>query len=414
MSPEQVSPAVSQSPAGFGAAAGSISLSQFGVIYFGNDWSAENRTSSHHIAERLAARTRVLYVDCPGLRSPKANARDMKKLWRKLVSAVRPPRSVAEGMWQISMPQVPFRRMPFVRRLNVALGKFLVGRALRRLGFGRTVSWFAVPHPGYLANAFDEAAVVYYCIDDYAALPDVDAPAIAAMDAHLTRCADQVFVASSVMLVAKQREKPTTVLAPHGVDVALFRTASDRLLPIAPGASSLPRPVIGFYGLIEQWIDLDLIAELAERRPEWTFLMIGRLAVDPGRLKVMPNVVFAGPQPYRSLPAWAKAFDVAIIPYRMTRQVVNAAPLKLREYLATGKPIVAVPAPEIERFAGLVRIARGPEQFIREIEAALSSDSDAERTRRIDATATMTWETRISDVVEIVERRILHKESNEA
>jgi glycosyltransferase involved in cell wall biosynthesis len=179
---------------------------------------------------------------------------------------------------------------------------------------------------------------------------------------------------------------------------------------MAPGARHLARPVIGFYGLIEDWIDLDLIADLAERRPEWTFLMIGRLAVNPGRLTSLSNVVFAGPQPYGSLPGWAKAFDVAIIPYRMTRQVVNSAPLKLREYLATGKPVVAVPAPEIERFAGLVRTAQGTEQFIQAIEDALAHDTEAERVRRIEATSAMTWEARVSEVVEIVERRVRQKE----
>jgi glycosyltransferase involved in cell wall biosynthesis len=390
---------------------GSVSLGEFVIIYFGNDWFAENRTSSHHIAERLSERTRVLYVDSPGLRAPKANLRDLRKLCRKLLSVARRPQSVGERLWQMSVPQIPFRRLPFVRRVNIALGKFLVKRALKRLGFARTVSWFAVPHPGFLANAFDEAAVVYYCIDDYAALPDVDSRAVAEMDAHLTSRADQVFVASRLMLQAKQRLRPSTVLAPHGVDVALFRTASDPRLPIATGARNLRRPVVGFYGLIEEWIDLDLIADLAERRPRWTFLMIGRLAVDPGRLKALPNVVFAGPQPYRSLPNWLKAFDVAIIPYRLTRQVVNSAPLKLREYLASGKPIVAVPAPEIERFAGLVRIARGPEEFIREIEAALFSDSDADAiARRIEATSGMTWDARISEIVEIVEQKIWQKE----
>jgi glycosyltransferase involved in cell wall biosynthesis len=393
---------------------GSIPLGQFAVIYFGNDWSAENRTSSHHVAERLAERTHVLYVDTPGLRAPKASVRDLRKLCRKLLSAARRPRCVRDRLWQMSVPQIPFRRLPFVQRVNLALGKLLVKRALKRLGFARTVSWFAVPHPGALANAFDEAAVVYYCIDDYAALPDVDAHAVARMDAHLTSSADQVFVASSRMLQAKQRQRPTAVLAPHGVDVALFRTASDPQLPIAPAARHLPRPVVGFYGLIEEWIDLDLIAELAERRPRWTFLMIGRLAVDPGRLKALPNVVFAGPQPYRSLPNWAKAFDVAIIPYRLTRQVVNAAPLKLREYLATGKPVVAVPAPEIERFAGLVRIAQGPEQFIREIENALVNDADADRIRRMEATETMTWDARVREVVDIVEHRIWQKEHIES
>ena len=118
-------------------------------------------------------------------------------------------------------------------------------------------------------------------------------------------------------------------------------------------------------------------------------------------------MVFAGPQPYRSLPNWAKAFDVAIIPYRLTRQVVNSAPLKLREYLATGKPVGGI-APEIERFAGL-RIARGPEQFINEIEEALFNDTDADRARRIEATS-MTWDARISEIVEIVEHRIWQKE----
>jgi glycosyltransferase involved in cell wall biosynthesis len=392
------------------AASGSVSLDQFAIIYFGNDWCAENRTSSHHVAERLAERTRVLYVDSPGLRAPKANGRDLRKLCRKLLSVARRPRRTGNRMWQISVPQVPFRRLPVVRRLNVALGKWLVTRALKRLGFARTVSWFAVPHPGFLANAFGESAVVYYCIDDYAALPDVDARAVAEMDEHLTRRADQVFVASARMLQAKQQMKPSTVFAPHGVDVELFRTASDPRLAIAPAARNLGRPVVGFFGSIEKWIDVDLIAELAERRPRWTFLLIGRLAVDAGRLASLTNVVFAGPQPYRSLPAWAKAFDVAIIPYRLTRQVMNAAPLKLREYLATGKPVVAVPAPEISRFTGLVRLARGADQFISEIEDALASETDAESARRMAATSTMTWDARISEVVDIVERRIWHKE----
>src|SRR5262249_31609688 len=185
---------------------------------------------------------------------------------------------------------------------------------------------------------------------------------------------------------------------------------ADPQLAIAPAARSLRRPVIGFYGLIEQWIDLDLIAEIAERRPRWTLLLIGRLAVDPGRLKHLPNVSFPGPQPYRTLPGWAKAFDVAIIPYRLNRQVVNAAPLKLREYLASGKPIVAVPAPEIERFGGLVRIARDADGFIREIEDALASDTEVDRVRRMDATAAMSWDARVGEVIEIVERRLWQKE----
>src|SRR5262249_26044558 len=145
-----------------------LSLGEFDVVYFGNDWFAENRTSSHHVAERLAARTRVLYVDVPGLRAPKASGRDFRKLARTLAAAVRPPRRVGERLWHMSVPQIPLHHLPIVRRLNASIGRALVGRALAHLGFGRTVSWFAVPHPGALARTLGETAVIYYCIDDYA------------------------------------------------------------------------------------------------------------------------------------------------------------------------------------------------------------------------------------------------------
>jgi glycosyltransferase involved in cell wall biosynthesis len=388
----------------------SVSLSDFGVIYFGNDWFAENRTSSHHISERLAQRTRVLYIDVPGLRAPKANRRDALKLCRKLLAAVRTPQQIEERLWHLSVPQVPFRRLHLVRSINIAIGRFLVRRAVRRLRFARTISWFVVPHAGCLAHAFDEAAVIYYCIDDYAALPDVDSALIANMDADLARDADQVFVASSRLLDDKKQLNNTTVLAPHGVDTALFGTASDPQLAIPDVTRTLAHPIVGFFGLIEAWIDLGLIGDIAERRPDWTFLMVGRVAVDTRRLATMPNVRFVGPQPYRSLPNWAKTFDVAIMPYRLTRQVLNSAPLKLREYLATGKPVVAVPVPGIEEFAGLVRTARGTEEFIREIEMALWSDSASARARRMTATATMTWDARVGEVIDIVEHRIAQKE----
>ena len=108
----------------------------------------------------------------------------------------------------------------------------------------------------------------------------------------------------------------------------------------------------------------------------------------------------------KSLPAWAKAFDVAIIPYRLTRQVVHSAPLKLREYLASGKPIVAVSTPEIDCFADCVRIARTPDDFLREIEEALAHDSPADRARRIEATRGMTWEDRMREVTIVVEEAL--------
>jgi len=375
------------------------------IVYFGNDWFAENRTSSHHIARCLARRGPLLYVECPGLRAPQATARDFRKLWRKLTLALQKPRQLDEQLWHTTLPQIPFRRLPLVGKCNQWLGEFLVRRAVRHVGFHNPILWFVVPHLASLIGRLGERFVVYYCIDDYAALPHMSSE-IAGLDDELTRKAHQVFVASRPLLDSKKPLNPTTCYSPHGVDVELFRQASDASLPPAELTQHLAHPVVGFFGLIEAWIDLDLLLFLSRARPQWTFLLIGRLAVDPGELRNLKNMVFAGPQPYDSLPRWARAFDVAILPYRRNRQVWNANPLKLREYLATGKPVVSVSTPEIDRFGHVAYLANTHQEFLNRIDAALAEDCAALRDRRMQSVSAMTWDARVGQALSQVEERM--------
>ena len=376
------------------------------IVYFGNDWFAENRTSSHHIAKRLSERYPLLYVESPGMRAPKATTRDVKKLWRKLVNTASLPRQLHTRMWHMTMPQIPFRSLPLAGVLNRWAGRWLIRRALHHLHFEAPVLWFVVPHTAELAGHLGESFLVYYCIDDYASLPDIDGRAIARMDDTLARKADQIFVSSPALLEPKKKLNPHTVYSPHGVDVELFEQAMNPDLPVAEGAKNLPHPIIGFFGVMEAWVDLELIAYLARSRPEWTFLLIGWAAVDVSELRSLPNVVFPGIQRYETLPQWAKAFDVAIIPFQQNELVRNVNPLKLREYLATGKPVVSVWMPEVERFAACVGIARTHETFLHEIEQALETDSAEKREERRKAVQGMTWEARVEDVVATVTERM--------
>lgn len=374
-------------------------LRDCGVIYFGNDWQAENRTSSHHVAARLARRMPVLYVDSPGMRAPSASGRDFKRALRKLAAAFRRPREVAPGLWHCTVPQLPFRRIPGVDRFNRWFGRWAVRRARRILPARRLISWFVVPHPGFLAGRLGEALCVYYCIDDYAAHPAVDPALIGERDRALSQHADLLFVAPPALLEAKRALNPDTVYAPHGVDVELFSRAADPATAVAPGAAGLAHPVVGYIGSLHEWIDLELMAWLARARPAWTFLCVGHAATDVSALAALPNVRLAGPQPYAELPHWARAFDVAIIPYRLNRQVANANPLKLREYLATGKPVVSVRNLEIEKFARWVRIADGREAFLAALDEALANDTPAAAAERMAAVADQTWDRRVEEVL---------------
>jgi glycosyltransferase involved in cell wall biosynthesis len=381
-------------------------IQDYSVVYFGNDWFAENRTSSHHIARRLAKLVPVLYVETPGIRAPQATGRDLRKIARKLRTTFEPPRKIDEQFYLATTPQIPFRKLPFVHALNQSLGVYLTRRAMRKIGSGRWISWFVVPHPEALARHLGEALTVYYCIDDYAAFPGMDAGRIQAADDRLSKRADLLFVASPALVDAKKKLNSKVFFSPHGVDFDLFSQASDPGTEAAAETRTLPRPVIGYFGVLGDWIDYDLLVWLARARPQWTFLFVGYTSGDVTPLRECPNIVMAGAKPYEELPRWAHAFDVAIYPNRLTRQTKHANPLKIREYLATGKPIVSITTPVTIQFKDLILLADTKEDYLAAIEQALAEDTPERRAARMNAVAATSWDARFRETVEIVERQL--------
>ena len=371
------------------------------VVYFGNDWAAENRTSSHHIASRLAGQVDLLYVDSPGMRAPTGSRRDLSRIWRKIAQAFQKPQRVEPGLWRCTVPQLPWHHVPGVPWLNKQVGAWAVRRAMRHARLQNPILWFVVPHPAMMVDAIDHRLLIYYCIDDYAAHPGVDVARISACDALLTQRADHVFVAPPALLEKKQQMNANTSYAPHGVDVDLFARAQAPQTVVPALAQILSKPVIGYFGLLAPWTDIELLVWLAQQRPQWSFLLVGHASADISALRQLPNVHLVGPQPYQTLPEWAKAFDVAIIPYRQNQQVRNANPLKLREYLATGKPIVSVPAPEVEKFPGLVRVALDYDAYLAAIELSIQEDNAQLRASRIASVRDMSWDHRARSSLQI-------------
>jgi glycosyltransferase involved in cell wall biosynthesis len=381
------------------------------ILYFGNDWAAENRTSSHHVARWLAKRYRVIYVESPGLRAPKGTGRDLKKLLSKVSLALRGPRSTPEGLEVPTLVPIPLHGSELVRRAYRELLLLTLKLLMRLQGVKRPLTWFVVPHLASVVGELGERMSVYYCIDDYAALPDVDVAAVRSMDDTLTRKADLVFVASGTLLDGKRALNTNTHVSAHGVDYDHFVKAQDPKLQIPADAASLPGPIIGFFGLIERWIELSLIRYLAEQRPNWTFLMIGRVAVPESDVPRLPNIHYLGRRPYETLPAYGKAFTAAIIPYHLTQQVINSNPIKLREYLAMGKPIVSVSTPEIEKFREFVAIARTREEYLAHLDRAVAQGLTVEQIERQTAlAATMTWDANLRKVMSLVEEQLAAKE----
>jgi glycosyltransferase involved in cell wall biosynthesis len=377
------------------------------VLYFGNDWFAENRTSSHQLARQLAQRFRVFYVECPGWRAPRGSGRDLKKVFVKLWRFLRGTRTTDEGLRLRTLFQIPFHRFSAVRWLNRRIIKTTLAWMKLRHGIKNPVTWFHVPHVPFLVGDLGERFAVYYCIDDYAAYPGVHPETVRTMDDETTRKADVVFVASDTLLAGKQTLNPNTHVSPHGVEFEHFAKAQDSALPVPADVAHLNGPVVGFFGLIESFIDLEMIDWLAEQRPGWQFLFLGRVAVPAESLPKRPNVHFVGKRPYSELPAYAKRFDACVIPYRPGDWSFHANPIKLREYLATGKPVVAVETPQVKKFADVVEVATSREEFLARLDKVIGSPpSPDEVARRMARVAGSGWAARATAVIDTLRAEV--------
>ncbi|HJQ40547.1 MAG TPA: glycosyltransferase [Thermoanaerobaculia bacterium] len=269
----------------------------------------------------------------------------------------------APNVYEVSLrgPAVDLYREPLkIDRLFRSLD------ALRRdLNLGATATFVQLPSWWPLAKKARDAfgwPVIYDCMDDHAGFGDAAAPLLE-QERELLASADLVVV-SSAQLENNARE--------HAKNVVVVRNACDYEHFAIDSTAKNVRPLIGYYGAIADWFDSELVAQLARRRPDWDFVLVGSTyKANLGRLAELPNVSLPGEQPYDAIPHWLARFDVAIIPFKRTSLTEATNPVKVYEMLAGGKPVVSVPIPEVAALAPLVRLAENADEFEREIEAAL-------------------------------------------
>jgi len=341
------------------------------IICFCNDWDGDP-LSKKQIVTRLARKNRVLWVNSTGTRNPKMSAHDFRRAIKKLLEFVQGCRPVGEHISLFCPLVIPFHGYKVARWINRHLLEWSLRRASRKLGFENPITLTFVPTSADVVGHLDERMIVYYCVDEYSQFSGTDRAAMLEMERGIIMKSNLVIVSAERLQANKRIHNASTFLITHGVDVAHFRKACLEETKIASDVASLPGPVIGFFGLIADWVDLEVIRKLALARPEWSFVLIGEVRTDVAALQKLKNVHFTGRRPYDTLPGYARAFDVALLPFVINDLTLAANPLKLREYLAAGLPVVATPLPEVERLGDLVRTATTPEEFLAEVEGLLA------------------------------------------
>jgi glycosyltransferase involved in cell wall biosynthesis len=369
------------------------------------DWTSQLWTNQQHLMSRLARENRVVFTESQGLRRPTLAGRDVRRIARRLLTGLRPPRQL-DGVWVVSPLVLPAHRSRRVRRLNVTVLRSLVRRAMRRGGVRDPILWAYNPHAHALAGSLGESLVVYHCVDDVAAQEGVDAASFAQAEAELARRSHLVIVSAPPLVEHMRRQGARrVVLMTNVADVEHFRPARDLEEPAA--LAEVPRPRLVFAGAVAaKKLDVELLLELSRRRRDWSLVMVGPVGEgdprgDLGPLAEAPNVHLAGEQPFAELPAWLGAADVGLIPYALNPYTAAVFPMKVYEYLAAGLPVVSTPLPSLTAVEG-IELAAGPVAFEQAVERALGDDTDATRARRQALAEAHSWERRLDEVGRLV------------
>ena len=340
------------------------------IVCFAKDWS-EDPTSNNHVMRLLAKHNRVLWLNSISTRNPNlSSGRDIKKILSKLSSFGQGAKQVAANLWVYTPIVLPFPASPLAARMNTQILKTTISLLRRKLNMPRFQLWSFLP----TANR------------------------MRAMEEDILRKVSVVFTTSQSLLEKKRVHNPECYLASHGVDHGHFAKALGDNLEAHPELANLPRPILGFFGLLQNWIDKDLLLYLAERHPEWSIVLIGPAATDISRLKGRPNIHHIERRPYADLPRYCKAFSAGLIPFVVDELTIHVNPIKLREYLSAGLPVVSTALPEVMLYKDVCRVARTKEEFVAACEAAIAEDSPAAREERSRRMERETWEKKVAEL----------------
>ena len=348
------------------------------LIVFSDDWG-RHPSSCQHLVRRLLPDCDVTWINTIGTRSPRLNwataRRGLEKLaqWRqpKLPMPAGPaPRVVSPVMW-------PGFRTGWQRRLNARL----LGRCLRQQ-IGEAADAVVLTTIPIVADVVGTVPVkrwVYFCVDDFSAWPGLDSKPLRDLEATLVAKADRVIAAGDNLADRLKSFGRSPAIITHGIDLNHWQYGvdGDQLL------ADLPRPLVLFWGLIDRRLDVPTLQTLAARMAGGTIALVGPEQEPDPALDAIPCLRRLGPVPYDRLPSVAAAADVLVMPYADLPVTRAMQPLKLKEYLATGKPVVSTAMPAVRPWHDSLDIADSPDAFAaRVLDRIHSGIADSQRLAR--------------------------------
>lgn len=364
-------------------------------------------TRKQQIMSRLPKYHRILYVEPPiSFLSP---YKDPSVAFKKRMAKVG-IRQLNDNIWLLSPPVVlPLaNQLPLINVFNQMLIAQSIKAAIKELGLVNHILWTYLHTSCDLKGRLGEKFLIYDCVDEHSAYDGFNPHLVKEMEKKLLIDCDLVFCTARGLYETKKEFCQKIFLSPNAADIGHFGQADSPETPLAGDLKGLSTPILGFVGAIKEWIDLDLIAELAKAFPQASIVMVGPVGanIDISKLNEQENIYFLGHRDRQILPQYLKGFDVCLNPFKENELTSTVSPLKFYEYLASGRPIASIPMPEIMEFEGLVEFGRGPKGFVDAVNRALG-DTPTKKKKRLQKAGENSWESRAEFMLNKINEHII-------
>lgn len=376
------------------------------ILVFSDDWGKLPSTLQH-ITKILLQNNRVFWIGSLGLRKPQINLYDLKRAYKKLLSVIKKEKKTNETEVKTISPiqifpfVLPFHNSQLIRKFNAISLRRKILRVFKEYKVEKPIILTSSPVMDEIIGSLDEKSSHYFCLDEYSLFENAF-ESIPMLEKRLVNKVDCVFSISEKLQEARIPNSGNSYFIPQGAEIEHFVKAD----VIPKEVATLKHPVIGFFGLISEWINLELIEKCIDAYPNYNFLFLGKNVVSIEHLKEKNNFIHLGEIPYKNLPKFASIFDIGIIPFRINELTLAVNPLKLIEYLSLGLPVVSTNMPEVKKFDNYVLVSDTDEQFIKYIKKALEENSlEMENFRKAKA-AEYTW----ISIAEYISNKILESE----
>ncbi|HIP52807.1 MAG TPA: glycosyltransferase family 1 protein [Chromatiales bacterium] len=376
------------------------------LIYVGPEpWEGLWR-NRHQLMSRFAKKNIVFYVE-PRL--------SIKKLFRGVTEGTISFKDIFHKSFSVTKDGVhvyhspkwlPVTEKPLLKQITDFGWKWMLRHKAREMGAGRPIVWLSRPEMVRLKGKLGEKLLVYHVVDEYLGyygLSEKGKRELVGMERQLLHSADVVIVVSPNLMKSKSPFNKNTFLVPNAVDFEAFANAKRDVL------HDVPRPIVGYSGLIGNRLDIELLISMADERPEWSFVFVGevveaRCVQQMSELKKKKNTYFIGRKNIEEVPSYVGSFDVGIIPYKVDLQSENGSPLKIYEYMAAGIPVVTSNFNVALEFDDVVHVCSGVKKMGVAIQECIekSPDVTARVYKGVIKASENTWNHRISYISKIL------------